>query len=1334
MKIKREKLLKDLQDFASQGNGVIVGSPGVGKTYVLKELRRRLKSNGIPHLLLPIDELGDGTDKILRQELSYEGDLITKLKSVPVSDKKAILLFDAFDAARDEQTRKRFLRLIRRAIEDLGGWNVVVTVRTYDAKKSQELLDLFGSSDDTNYSEVILCRHFAIPLLNADEIRQGFDQIPYLESVYNDGSEDLKQLLKNPFNLWLLEKILRSSQDIRGLSQVRSEVQLLGLFWQRRIESAGDEDHRVFVLKKVAGRMVQQHSLTVRQEDIYQDLGLDKTVRKTAWDNLLSDEILTKVSSTRQRISFSHNILFDYAISVLLIDDKPQQLERFVLEDPSRPIFLRPSFTYFFTRLWYNAPDTFWNAFWHVFPSNQSVHMRLFARLIPTSVIANEAREIEELTPLLDKLKKGEEIANDAVAWLLQSLRALEIERDSLWSVFFDRVSVLLHRGFAWDLATLTSKMLERATNAEDAAVIGACGQVGRRLLAWIWQEKESSEDDWYNQLGGHWIIPLAAKTYGTNLVESRALLGKVLELTQEDNFPIDFLTWLTEHVDKIWAHDPEFVALIYRAVFTHNETGDKKTHMGGIILPMTSTRRQDYSMCQYRLVEHFPRFLRAAPLFATRVVIQSLNFFIIDTQIFSVRQGDALPEDLQETFNFRGKLSLYIQDYSQTWDNREILDEPIQMAGSLFEFIEELAMSRERLLDTLLDVLRDHVQVAFFWKRLLKTATQFPEIFAPRLFELCMAKPIQMGHDVLYELCTFLETAARKFTPEQRLRIEESILGLAGEGEQNRESHVQRRDELLVQIPPNLLLTDAAKQIREGMERENNIPENRPPERPRIWAESYTDAKWLEGQGVDTTAPKNQALQHFFGPLNKFSSEWVNGKPTKDATELILPTLEEGYAAIKRNAETDKEVLDSLWYKLATCTAILARVADNRESHLFAFCRQLLLDAATHELPKPNPDLDNQFIPSMYSPFPRHKAAEGLLRLTIHRTDPEMLDAVEGLASDPVPSVRMVTAMGLFMVYFTNRDRFWCIVDDRATNESNQVVQEFIYRALARVVASEQANEEKTIHAMEKLLRPTLLSTDTFEPPDSCIDLLIWLAIDRENLWALKTLENTLMKDAIRFANPLRHAVYRAMKDYVVPKNLETPDGHEKAKRAIEWLSMVIAVVSERIKELSSAFKADSNEEVKKQLHDTYGVIDQVVMSLNEDIPPELRCRFYIEVKPLMKAIIDFAQDPHNGVMFAPTAYRFMQLLSIFLSCNPKEVLHLAEGVARSSERYGYNLDSLAIEEVVKFVEIVLADHRIEVRDREGLKDLLNLLDIFVRAGWSDALRLVWRLDEIFR
>ena len=1349
MKIKREKLLKNLQDFVLRGNGVIIGSPGVGKTYLLGELRQNLKSDEIAHLLLPIDQLGDGTPETLRQELSYEGDLIERLRAVPVSDKKAILLFDAFDAARDEQTRKRFLRLIQYAIQDLKQWNVVVTVRTYDAKKSQELLDLFGNLDNDDLSQYrsdgILCRHFTIPPLNKDEIRQAFDQISSLERIYNSGSPEFKQLVANPFNLWLLEKILKTSQEEPDFSRVRSEVQLLGLFWQRRVEAVSNEVHRLSVLTQIVHQMVKERSLTVRLDNIANDLGLDKPARETAWNELLSDEILARVSSTRQRIAFSHNILFDYAISVLLIDDDLEEIECFVREDPSRPLFLRLSFTYFFTRLWYDASENFWNVFWHVLPSNQYVHLRLFARLIPTSVIANEARDIDQLKQLLEKLDNGEGIANEAMTCLLQSLRTLQIERDPLWSNFFDQASAYLHANFAWDLTTLTSEMLERATKNQETVVIDACGRVGRRLLAWIWQERKTNRDDWYNRLGGSWGVPLVAKTYGTDVEESRTLLEKVLELTQEDNFPINFLRWLTEHVDKIWVYDPEFVALIYRAVFTHDENSDEKIHMGGYIVSMATTRRQSYGMCQYHLIKHFSNFLQAEPLIATRVVIQSLNFFIIRARILRYRSEDATLEDRVARFNFGETLAYLLEDGSCSWDEREILSEPIEMADALFKFIAELAMSRDALLDSLLEVFGAHVWVAFFWKRLLKTASQFPEVFAPRLFELCVARPIQMSNDVLYELCTFLKLAAVQFAPEQRLKIEESILELPAEGEESREFLEHRRNRLLAQIPPDLLLTDAAKKIREEMERKNNVPENQPPVRVSGWSERYTDEKWLEDQGVDTNMAENQELKRLFAPLDEFSSDWRNKNPTREAADLILPMLEEGYATVNGNTEADQEVVDLLWYKLTACTAILSRVTNNPESFMFSFCRQVLLDGAEHHLPESDLESDVQLDSPIYSPSPRHEAAHGLLRLTFRRSDPEMLDAIETLASDSVPSVRMVTAMELFMVYVNAPGRFWDIVDNRATHETNQVVQGRLCTALGRVIAQD---EEKTIHSINKILNHTLSSTETLEPAESCVNLLMWLAIHRENSWALKTIEDTLFNDPIRFANSLKHAVFWVMKNYVVLKNLETPEEHERVKRAIAWVGEAIDAASSGINILCTTPKEHWTEEVNRQLNDVYGVVDQVIMRLNlevvdkrdesqesaVEISNELCCRFYSEVKPLMEKVIVFAQNRESGIMFAGTAHYFMELLTSFLSCSPKEVLHLAEGVARSSEPFGYNLDSLAVEDVVKLVEIVLADHRSEVRDGEGLDDLLNLLDIFAKTGWSDALRLVWRLDEVFR
>ena len=1352
MKIKRKKLLNDLQDFATRGNGVIIGSPGVGKTYLLKDLYRSLESLEIPELILPIDQLGDGTEETLRKELSYKDDLIERLKSVPVADKKAILLFDAFDAARDEQTRKRFLELIRRAILDLReSWNVVVSVRTYDAKKSQELLDLFGDPDEADLiqykSKDILCRHFTIPPFNEDEILQALEQIGCPESIYNVGSQDFKDILAIPFNLWLLEKILKASPSLPDFSQVRSEVQLLGLFWQRRIEDENSER----VLRRISRRMVKERSLTVKMDDIYDDVDLDNPVRKTTWDKLQSNEILAKVSSSGQRIAFSHNILFDYAVSVLLIDDEPRHPEDFILEDASRPLFLRPSLTYFFTRFWYYNSESFWKAFWHIFPSNQSVHLRLVARLIPTSVIANEARGVDHLTPLLEKLQNREEVANEAITRLLQALQTLQIKRDALWIDFFDKVSLYLHVNFAWEVANLTSDILERAPKTE-TSIIDACGRIGRRLLKWVWQEKETSEDDWYNRFGGRWAVPLVAKTYHTNIEESRALLEKVLELTKEDDFPIKFLSWLPEHVDRIWDHDPEFVILIYRTIFYHDEISDVKTNFGSSsVLPMTSTRRQDYSMCQYRLIKHFPNFLRAAPSHATRAVIRSLNVFIVREHISRYLKEGVAFKDMIETFSFRGKTAYFMEDGSYIWDAQNSSDEPIEMADTLFEYIGELAMSEDPRLDLILDVFRDEVVVAFFWKRLLKIGAQFPKIFAQRLFKLCISKPILMGNDPRYELGLFLEAAASELRLDRLRRVEESILALPKEttDEDGHNAFVYRRNRLLERIPENLLVTDEAKQIRKEMVRNNDIQENRRlvSFEPPTWS-AYTEDEHLHTQGVDTTTPENQELRSISVPLNEFSSEWMNDVPTVAASTLILPQLQEAYAVLKSDTDADKEVIDSLWYKLTACVAILGRVANNLESESFAFCRQVLLEGAKHEKPEPNPRDDNQFNSPGYSPFPRHEAAAGLLRLAFHQSDAEMLDAIETLASDPVPSVRMVTAMELTNVYVKSPERFWHIMDNRAIHEPNHIVQECLYAALTVVVRSRKENEDKITQIMATLLQHTPLPSRILGTSDPFISLLMGLAINRENSWALKAIEDTFLKDPIRFANILTRAVSHVMENYVVPKHLEAPDRLEIVKRAIATVSEIITTVSGQIKGMSSIIKTNESEEVVKKLHDTYKVIDEVIMRLyfaaaykrNQsekpitELPRELRCEYYNTVKPLMEQVVAFAQDSENGVMFAPTAHYFMQLLTSFLSCNPKEVLHLAAGVVRSSERFGYNLDGLAVRDVVEFVEIVLADHRDEVRDGESLEDLLNLLDMFAKTGWTDALKLVWRLDEVFR
>ena len=119
-----------------------------------------------------------------------------------------------------------------------------------------------------------------------------------------------------------------------------------------------------------------------------------------------------------------------------------------------------------------------------------------------------------------------------------------------------------------------------------------------------------------------------------------------------------------------------------------------------------------------------------------------------------------------------------------------------------------ELARSGDPRLDSLLDVFCDEVRVAFFWKRLLKTGAQFPKIFAPRLFELCIAEPIQKHSEAFYELSLFLKAAASEFTPAQLRQIEECILKYPIEttDEDHRNLLERERNQLLAQIPVDLL------------------------------------------------------------------------------------------------------------------------------------------------------------------------------------------------------------------------------------------------------------------------------------------------------------------------------------------------------------------------------------------------------------------------------------------------------------------------------------------------------------------------------------------------
>ena len=737
MELKRPALSEQLRSFVTDGHGVLIGPPGVGKSFLLKEYCKELLDEDIPCVYLPIDKIGANSEADLQAEFGIREDFITYLKSQEHKcDHPSVFVIDAFDAARSEFSQQFILGLIRRVIEGLKNWRLLVSVRSYDAKKSVTLQELFKISPDhasiisSEYQdEKIQCRHLVVPQLSDEEVDKVIATVDGLESIYESAGNDFRELMRIPFNIWLAESLLRQKERPFDLSEVSSESQLLALFWEHRVMQVPQANDLSAILTRVTEKMVEQRILSIRIRNVY-PIGASQ-----AWDALLSSELIEQTPEPH-RVSFSHNILFDYAVSVLLIERDPAEVCKFLEEDPSRPLFLRPSVDYFFTGLWDSSPKDFWNTLWYMLKASES-YVRVYARLVPAMVIAREARTVDQLTPLLDRIRADDQISRVSLLHVFQAIRGLfSGQRDELWGEVARQASICLQNEFAWELAALTEDILDRTSEEDHNKLFTTCGEAGRRILEWALQTRTGSAGSFVDSVGALKGVPIVCRTFGSDVTESRQLLEKIIEQITDSQFPIQYLTQLTKELPYIWPTDPDFAINVYRKTFTHEEQSEDKTSFGTPVLPFVSTRRQDYSMCQYTLIQHFEAFLDFSFISAARAAVCSLNNLIIQKHV--TRYPNHNLDELTDTFPFRDLTATYISDFSYIWESGS--DQAIALADQLFDCLEHMANdNQEDEIDSFLTLLAEEAKVAFWWKRLLETGSRVPSVFASRLFPLAL-------------------------------------------------------------------------------------------------------------------------------------------------------------------------------------------------------------------------------------------------------------------------------------------------------------------------------------------------------------------------------------------------------------------------------------------------------------------------------------------------------------------------------------------------------------------------------------------------------------------
>jgi hypothetical protein len=118
---------------------------------------------------------------------------------------------------------------------------------------------------------------------------------------------------------------------------------------------------------------------------------------------------------------------------------------------------------------------------------------------------------------------------------------------------------------------------------------------------------------------------------------------------------------------------------------------------------------------------------------------------------------------------------------------------------------------------------------------------------------------------------------------------------------------------------------------------------------------------------------------------------------------------------------------------------------------------------------------------------------------------------------------------------------------------------------------------------------------------------------------------------------------------------------------------------------------------------------------------------RFYLESSSLL--------DELTNVGIARVAHHILETLEFFISIDPRGVFLRIGKVVKAAQQGGYQNESLAADLIVQLVERYLAEYQTLLReDSECRQTLVDILDVFVQAGWPSARRLTYRLEEIFR
>jgi hypothetical protein len=1342
----------ELRSVAAEGSVVVVGQPGAGKSGALHDLVGEFRRDAIDYVFLAVDRLEISSIQQIRSVLGLEHELANVLANWPGRN-PAFLIIDALDAARTEPAGRAFRDLIRQ-VAKLDRWHIVASIRKFDLRYSNECRQLFSGTASTNFRDVEFpdVRHVNVPTLTDEELAQIEPQSGELYALAKGLPKELREIL---FNLRLLAELLGAGVNRELFTPIRTQLDLLDLYWSYRvIRQDSLAANRESVLLCICQEMVRTRVLFANMLPIASKFPGDTSIHDLLSEGVLAEWQPTHATeSNRYVLTFSHHVLFDYAISRLCFRVDPSDLIGLFIADPELTLMVRPSLVFHFRYLWTSDSGDEWHRrFWKLILGMVNTEsIPEIGKLIGPSVATELARSITDFEFLCDAIESAdlesrtaaEKTVRHVVGAIMMSLPNVPLAGATAgpWCELAERLSRVLSVPMAYVIKMLLPSLCEQpeqfTQNQRHAA-----GLAARRLLTFAW--KDSTQDSSLQLFA----LQCVCRTYESDLDSSRILIRASLDPDHLREAGYEEMPWLARETERLIDVDPAIIEEVYHAVFSYVEESTEKTNMGASrILPLTSNRKQDYDMALYELAGLFPKYLERFPDRAVHVLITAINSWVMD-------QYSSSSDESESSFTF-GELTARIKpDRSYIWDESDTPyhDDALKMLGVFHSYIENLAShpDSEEQRKEIVNVLVQSNYLAVIWRRLLQIGARFPDTFGKDILPLSLAIPVFVCLDTSTAVGDYLKSIFPKMNAEERRRVEEALLSIH-QFEENQGLAELVRNRLLGCLEYDDLITDEARNIITQLRSANAIPLNDPPVKFKVRTGTYTEEQFLADRGVPINEEPNRRIRQLEIRPTEFAQKHLNSIPNREEAIEIYPEVQALQTALicADSEGVHPKQRDHAMGVLAEACSRLARMDEiSPEETLGRFVRQVLLEMSEHPVPLPEPSHDERFdqFPSWGGQEPRIEAAEGLIVLVRHQAfaDQQIRHAIDKLASDPVPSVRYHIAQNLQTLSVTAPEMMWQQIERISGQEiSRGVLQGFLSGPLYRLAG---IYPDRIADLIAIILNRITEGPGAKEVRRSAYAILTGLGVWRGNEKGQRIVMD-LATDPIKDTDAVNHILHQIQGALITgPTTPTDPEEDAIRQRAFELVSTILRaarrhfdIIQKQLENQSFALWPKSEQEkiqslaviisnVGRELYFASGAFrDKKAEKQNLESPSEQIARFYSEAGPLLDSLSD--------VGLPELTHHLLETLEFLIPLDPIGIFLRVGKVVLGGKKCGYEYESLAVDLMVRLIQRYLADHREIFRENaECRRSLMETLDIFVNVGWPKARRLTYRLEEIFR